>query len=165
MLYSFTTATIADIPAVRDLIQKRIQWMDEVGIEQWNKSNYWAVYPVEYFEAKVRAGELRVLRRQDEERIIGAVVLIDEDDFWAGDTLPAYYIHNLVTAMDARGAGGIIVSLCEELVRERGCDRLRLDCTKGSEFLNRYYEERGYTVVGELTAGAYCGIKREKLLK
>ena len=42
---------------------------------------------------------------------------------------------------------------------------MRLDCTKSSAFLNRYYGERGYAVVGELTAGAYCGIKREKLLK
>ena len=50
-------------------------------------------------------------------------------------------------------------------MRQRGCDRMRLDCTKGSVFLNRYYEEKGYRSVGELTAGAYCGIKREKLLK
>ena len=165
MAYSFTPAAAADIPAVCELIQKRIEWMDAVGIEQWNKVNYWGVYPTSYFEEKVRAGELWVLRREGEERIIGSVVLINEDDFWAGDTTPAYYIHNLATALDCPGVGSEIVSLCEEIVRSRGCDRMRLDCTKSSAFLNRYYGERGYAVVGELTAGAYCGIKREKLLK
>ena len=165
MSYSFTPATMDDIPAVRDLIQKRIEWMDKVGIEQWNKVNYWAVYPVSYFEEKVRAGELWVLRRENEARIIGSVVLIDQDDFWAGDDTPAYYIHNLATALDVKGVGAEIVALCEDLVRQRGCDRMRLDCTKSSVFLNRYYEEKGYRSVGELTAGAYCGIKREKLLK
>ena len=120
MAYRFTVATAEDIPAVRGLIQARIDWMDEVGLEQWNKSNYWAVYPVSYFEEKVRASELWVLRRENEERIIGSVVLIDQDDFWGGDTTPAYYIHNLATALDVRGVGSEIVSLCEELVLQRG---------------------------------------------
>lgn len=165
MSYSFTPATMADIPAVRDLIQKRIDWMDEVGIRQWNISNYWQAYPVEYFEEKVCADELMVLRRQGEDRIIGAVALIEKDPFWDGDPTPACYIHNLVTALDVRGIGAEIISRCEVIALERGVDRMRLDCNRTNEFLNRYYEEKGYLPAGDVDRGAYHGLKREKLLK
>jgi len=165
MAYHFTVATAEDIPAVRDLIQQRIDWMDEVGIRQWNTCNYWDAYPMAYFEKRVSQNALMVVRRENEERIIGAVVLVDEDDFWDGDTTPAYYIHNLATALDVKGLGAEIVAMCEELVRQRGCERMRLDCTKSNEFLNRYYEEKGYVVVGEVIKEFYHGVKREKLLK
>ena len=44
-------ATLFDIDSIIKVIQDRIDWMDEVGIEQWNKTSYLEVYPREYFEA------------------------------------------------------------------------------------------------------------------
>lgn len=165
MASHFTPAKPEDIPVVRALIQQRIDWMDAVGIRQWNISNYWEAYPVEYFQEKVRLGQLMILRRQGEERLIGAAVLADSDPFWDDDPTPAYYIHNLATALDIKGAGAEIIALCEALALERGINRMRLDCNRTNEFLNRYYEERGYLPVGPVDRGAYHGLKREKLLK
>lgn len=42
---------------------------------------------------------------------------------------------------------------------------VRLDCQKGNDRLNAFYQSLGYQVVGPMVEGAYEGIKREKKLK
>lgn len=48
-MYKITKPTINDIDEIMSLIDSRIKWMDEVHIEQWNKTHYFERYPKEYF--------------------------------------------------------------------------------------------------------------------
>ena len=62
------------------LILRRIEWMDEVGIEQWNCTDYANVYPLSYYEGKRLLGEVFVL--EENGRIVSAAVLRGEDERW-----------------------------------------------------------------------------------
>ena len=42
-------AVLEDVPTILALLQKRIDWMDEKGLYQWNRTAYLTVYPAEYF--------------------------------------------------------------------------------------------------------------------
>lgn len=48
--YIFELAQYGDIKDILSLIKLRIKWMDEKGIEQWNKTDYLNCYPSEYFQ-------------------------------------------------------------------------------------------------------------------
>ena len=160
----FQLASERDVPHIYALIRTRIAWMDDQGIESWNKTGYLDRFPEAYFLEKCRAGELYVLRGPDG-ALHGAVVLLSEDRRWDG--LPpahAYYLHNLVSAPDAHGAGRTILRSVETLAHQNGKDVLRLDCIRGNDAINRFYERAGYLACGECTDGPYHGILREKRL-
>ena len=74
----------------------RVRWMDESGIHQWNETDYLARYPLAYYEK--RQGLLYVLEDAPDGGILGAVVLLPEDERWDGQPdRRAWYVHNLVT--------------------------------------------------------------------
>ena len=91
----------------------------------------------------------------------GAVVLTDSDPRWE-ENQPARYLHNLVAAPTAKGAGSEILRCCEALARRQNCCCLRLDCVRSNEKLNRYYEAHGFVWVESFDDGGYLGNKREK---
>ena len=177
--YYFTAAQPAEAEEIFALIDARIRWMDEMGIEQWNKSDYWKCYPRSYYFDAIGERKLYVVKEADcdrscgeegrEEdgrcgRIAAAVVLRDADGRWPDDGR-ALYVHNLVTALDAGGAGAALLRFCERLAAERGKEFLRLDCAASNRRLNDYYEEQGYTLRGNVSDGAYAGNLREKALR
>ena len=45
----FRSGTIYDVPDIIGLIERRIEWMDCNGINQWNKSHYRERYPDGYY--------------------------------------------------------------------------------------------------------------------
>lgn len=160
----FQRASECDVPHIYALIRNRIAWMDDQGIESWNTTGYLDRFPEAYFLEKCHAGELYILRGADG-ALHGAVVLLTEDRRW--DDLPpahAYYLHNLVSAPDAHGAGRTILHDVEILARETGKEALRLDCIRSNEVINRFYEQAGYHACGECADGPYHGILREKQL-
>ena len=163
MGYVFRLARDNEIDAIFSLYEKRIQWMDESGIQQWNMTNYLEVYPISYYADRQKMGELYVLSKEDV--VIGTVVLLQSDECWPqmADS-PAYYVHNLVTDLSVKGAGKIILSEVEEMAISKGIQFLRLDCAVDNESLNEYYESMGYRMVGCCKEGAYIGNKREKEL-
>ena len=160
----FERAAERDVAPIYELIRARIAWQEENGIEGWNQTSYLDRYPPVYFTEQCHAGTLYVLRGEDG-RLCGAVVLLEEDVRWDGyPTLPAYYVHNLVSAPDAQGAGSEILRRTEQLARAHGKACVRLDCKRGNEAINRYYERAGYLACGECADGPYHGILREKTL-
>lgn len=161
--YVFETGTADDLTSVYALIDARIRWMDQVGIEQWNKTDYWHCFPREYYEEAVEAGILYVLKQGDTAQVVGAVVIHDHDRLWTDDK-PAYYIHNLVTSSGHPGAGTVILEFCERLALENRRACLRLDCATANAKLNAYYEARGFRYVGSVVDGPYTGNQREKAL-
>ena len=155
----------SDLGDIYALIDKRIQWMDEKGIQQWNVLGYWEPYPKAYYVGKLQENSLYVLKRRADQKTVGAAVLIDAVEGWKSDSdIPAYYVHNFVADTDEKGAGKILLGHIQELALKDKKACLRLDCSFSNERLNRYYEQEGYALVGTCVDGNYFGNKREKLL-
>ena len=157
----FKIAINADIDAVLELIQKRIEWMDKNNIFQWNKTNYLTCYPKKYFDELVSKSHLFVMKDEMAGRIIGAVALLEEDKRW-NDNLPSYYIHNLVSDAEIPGIGAAIIKCCEKMAINNHKNRIRLDCQASNHKLNQYYQELGFQYVEKIQDGHYIGNKREK---
>ena len=156
-------AEIKDMDAFCEIIDRRIHWMDDVGLKQWNYTGYWDRYPREYYRKNIEQGRAIVLA--EGERLLAVGVIYEEDVRWvnSGD-LPAYYLHHFATDVDEPGIGAVYLEQLEDYSRRMGKCRLRLDCAVDNPRLNRYYEEKGYTICGSCKDGLYEGITREKKL-
>lgn len=163
MDHIFRSAELSDVDAVFQLYKKRICWMNEKGIRQWNVTEYLDAYPADYYVKQQSLGNLYVLAENN--TIIGAVVLLQEDDRWMEKAdQPAFYVHNLVTDTGVSGAGKEILSEAETIARQQGKRFVRLDCAADNTFLNYYYGSLGYEVAGTCQEGTYIGNRREKAL-
>lgn len=156
-------AAASDADTVVAIIQKRLDWMDAVGIRHWNVHNYLSVYPAAYFAALAEEGKLWLLI--SEGKAIAAVVLLTEDGRWADyPRKDALYVHNLVGDPDVRGAGAAILSAAEEMARAQGRQVIRLDCSTENAGVNRFYAGQGYIVQGHFNEPDYDGNLMEKQL-
>ena len=150
-----------DVPAIMELLQRRIDWMDEKGLYQWNKTGYLTCYPPEHFRRLIR--EEVVLAAREGGRLTGIMALLSRDPRWPnGDDGLAYYVHHLATDPACPGLGKKMLSYAEHYARRQGRPFLRLDSQKVNDALSRYYEALGYFSAGECVDGAYVGILREK---
>lgn len=82
--------------------------MDEVGIHQWNETDYLPAYPQDYYREALQKGNLFVLENEAG-ALCGAVVLLQDDERWEDEPEQrALYVHNLVTDRKQTGAGKAI---------------------------------------------------------
>ncbi len=122
------------------------------------------MYPLDYYADMQRRGLLFVLEGENG-ALLGAVVLLPEDERWDGQpSRRAWYVHNLVTAIGASGAGKAILREARKLASSRSMESMRLDCADDNMRLNAWYESQGYFPCGTCIDGPYNGILREKLL-
>jgi len=145
------------------IIGDRVLWMDEVGIKQWNTTNYAEVYPLSYFEQKRQNDEVFVLEETIKNEIVAVAVLMKEDARWKTPA-SALYLHNFATRLDYKGVGSIFLKLAEEYTKKMGYKYMRLDSDIDNKPLEEYYTSRGYKAVGSCIDGLYKGILREKEL-
>lgn len=150
-------AKIDDIHQIRNLIRKRIDWMNEVGIDQWNKTFYLERYPYDYFVDNIEYFYVARI----ENKIIGFMAAYSKDDRWP-DKKNAYYIHHLTADPDYKGVGHQMMDFIESEAVIKGVDYIRLDSAFGNIKLKEYYAKRGYVEYGECVDGLYKGILREK---
>lgn len=120
--------------------------------------------PIQYFNSKVDAGQLYVLKNEWTDKVVGMVVLLEEDKRWTKDGSKNYYIHNLVSDTEFPGVGVKIIKICEQMAYDNGLDGIRLDCQASNIKLNEFYERLGYIYVGDVQEGSYFGHRREKKL-
>lgn len=165
--YIFRPVKKEEIPVMFDIIQSRVRWMDEVGIKQWNVTDYAAVYPLEYFEYHRQKGETFALCENNGE-IIACAVMKKEDDRW--EHIPDYkdkkalYLHNFAVRLDKKGTGKIFLEKAEKYAADNGYECFRLDSADDNKKLEAYYSEKGYIPRGICVDGLYSGILREKIL-
>lgn len=165
MNYILQKARTEELEEIYGLYEARIHWMDENGVRQWNVTGYLELYPISYFEMQQKADRLYVLK-DGNDKISGAVVLLEEDARWADRLFEeAFYVHNLVTAPGAKGAGRKMLVEAERIAREKNKEFLRLDCDVDSEFLNSYYGRQGFELAGNCEEGMYKGNRRQKRLR
>lgn len=159
----FRKAKADEVERAFSLMEKRVHWMDETGIRQWNVTRYLEAYPMSYYEERQSAGSLYVLVRDGS--IIGTVVLLEDDERWQDRSAePALYVHNLATMPGEKGAGKTILLEAEQLARSMGKHYIRLDCAVDNQFLNSYYASFGYQLAGTCEEGLYKGNRLEKEL-
>ena len=141
------------------LIRGRVDWMDRMDIDQWNRSGYLDHYPLAFFREEARLGRLYFLEDGAGERLACAI-LLEEDERWPDDP-PALYIHSLAGAVDRPGAGKQMLLCCIELARTRGKEYVRLDCPMANGPLNAYYEGLGFRLAGSVNEDWYVGNLRQ----
>ena len=164
--YIFRRAGKHEVPAVFDLIMGRVHWMDEVGIRQWNVTDYAGCYPPEHYEAARQRGDLFVMT-DAAGNILACAVLRQEDERWPEilqTAHPAFYLHHFATRTGETGLGPVFLQMAEDYARAQGKTRFRLDSADDNPFLTDYYTALGYVPVGTCVDGLYSGILREKPL-
>ena len=161
--YVFRPAKDEEIEYVFSLINERIRWMDKMGINQWNKIDYWKYYPASYFYIACSEKRLYILIDEVLNRIVAVGVLSKKDNRWKDDG-QGIYLHNFVTAIDVKNIGSKFLEYCEEYAMSLGKRYMRLDCKKSNDKLNKYYELHGYVYKESVVDGEYEGNKREKKL-
>ncbi len=148
-----------DVGAILDLIRRRIHWMDEVGLDHWNRVDYFGIYPERYYEENIAS----FLVAEQPGRLIGALALYDHDSVW-NDRTPARYVHNFVSDIDYPGTGAALLRFAERMTLTRGIRLMRMDTNLKDHKLSAYYEEKGYRTRGIVHRGLFLGVKREKQL-
>lgn len=164
---SFRKATLVDVDAIMALVQLRIDWMNTVGLHQWNETDYFGRYPRSYWERNI--GSFLVGEQQG--KVVVVTALYTEDVRWTRDgeytgsaSGAAYYVHHLATDPAVKGAGVAMMKYVEQYAIEHGIHLLRLDSAIGNKVLERYYTQLGYTPCGTCHDRLYHGILREKVL-
>ncbi|MBR4229123.1 MAG: GNAT family N-acetyltransferase [Bacteroidales bacterium] len=162
---TFRKARLLDVDAVMALVQQRIDWMNDVGLHQWNETDYFGRYPRSYWEKNIDY----FLVGEQEGKVVVAIALYTEDVRWTRDGEyignlqgEAFYLHHLVTDTAFPGAGVEMMHYVERYAREQNIPLLRLDSAVGNLALERYYTALGYTACGTCNDRLYHGILREK---
>lgn len=93
------------VDAFLELIDERIEWMNAVGIDQWNNNHYHERYPKEYFLDVARSGKMYMLSNKDDGKMVAGAVLFEEDKRWGKMSSSAYYLHNLAASLREKNSG------------------------------------------------------------
>ncbi|MDD4820289.1 MAG: GNAT family N-acetyltransferase [Flavobacteriales bacterium] len=143
--YIFRSATVDEVPAVREMIKKRIDFLREHNIHpSWADRDYLGIFPEEYFIRLTKEGGLIIALR--DEKIVACAALHHQDfPRWKDDGVPAFYLHNLCSLPEENKAGVATLHYCMEFSREKGKKVLRLDCIEGNAFLEAFYRKNGFT--------------------
>jgi|GEM_PF-88023 len=166
MVYTFTRAKPEDIQEIYSIVKKRVQWMEDKGIRQWNTTDYLNTYPPAYFIAHQKAGNLYVAKDHTNDEVMGLMVLMPFDTRWEGYVeLNSYYVHNFATDPTVKGIGVRMLHDAEKLAASHGKSYLRLDCPSDNIYLNNFYESKGYEFIGTCVDGPYRGNRREKKIR
>ena len=160
----FRPLALAEVPVMFGLILSRVRWMDETGIRHWNVTKYHEAYPLESCLAEWPDGTMFALTDVCTGELQAAGSLLDCDEFWPEDGIPAIYLHRFVSRIGAGGAGAVFLAQAEQWARNRGAEYLRLDSADDNPRLTLYYEEKGFHPVGTCTDGPYTGVLRQKKL-
>ncbi|MCD8037364.1 MAG: GNAT family N-acetyltransferase [Clostridiales bacterium] len=154
-------AEISDLDGIIALIQKRMDWMDEVGLCQWNKTNYLEEFTKDYFEKNIIEKNFYIA--EEDGLLIGTIALFRQDLRWE-DGKESVYIHHLTAEPGKAGVGRKLVEYAEQYAKNMHFQMIRLDSPANNQKLSDYYESMGYMPVGRCANSFYEGILREKKL-
>lgn len=121
---TFEKASADEVKEIFSLYEKRVEWMEKNKIHQWNETDYLGSYPEPYYEEQQKSGNLYVLKISG--KIAGAAVVLRNDERWKDfECQPSFYVHNLVTDIQAKGAGKVILGEIEKLAEKNSMDFAR----------------------------------------
>lgn len=137
------------VPQVLGVLDEAAGWLAGRGIAQWPDR-----FVAEWVAGQVAAGYTWLAWRGD--AAVGTVTLDWGDPLWT-DKTSAGYVHRLAVRRGAAGLGARLLGWAAERTRERGYDRLRLDCVTHNHGLRAYYEAAGFVARGDVTVGGAPG--------
>ncbi|MBT8234958.1 MAG: GNAT family N-acetyltransferase [Bacteroidia bacterium] len=145
-------AKILEIPEILLLTQACAREMIGRDIYQWNES-----YPSEEVLVRdIEKGQLYVLIETVE--IIGIIALCTEIDEeynsveWLTQDSRNLYVHRLAVHPNYQGKGHarILMDFAEQYARDQKFVSIRLDTFSQNKRNQRFYEQRGYTRLGDV---------------
>ena len=144
MLPAIRTAEAEDLAEVIDILAECSEWLRSKGIVQWPER----FSPAQLLPS-LEAGDLYVV--EDGPTLAATVTLQWSDPMFWGDRADAGFLHRMGVRRSHAGLGRDILRWASAEVSARGRRYLCLDCLSTNRRLRRYYEDDGYTPVGELT--------------
>lgn len=117
------------------------------NIKQWGDWYYTDVYNEEYFVNIMKVNQLYVAKYENE--IEGTFLLKTEDTNYWKDHKKAYYIYHFATKLGYPNLGTKLLNFIENLAKKNSIHYIRLDCVKGNQKLNEYYQNHGFKNRGE----------------
>ena len=145
-------ALISDIPSVLTICAACANHMISKGIYQWNE-----FYPSEEaFLLDIKRQELFVYLKNDQ--ILGCIVISTHKDEeyeevnWLTAEENSIYIHRLAVHphFQSQGIAQKMMTFAESLGRENNMFSVRLDTFSQNKRNQRFYEQRGYTKLGDI---------------
>jgi GNAT superfamily N-acetyltransferase len=133
---------------VLDVLDTACRRLRERGIDGWP-----VAFRPEWIEPGLSDGDVWLAEAGGGP--VATLSLLWRDVLWPDDGR-AGYLHRFATRDAGTGLGASLIGWAAARVRERGRDRLRLDCTAGNRALRDYYERAGFAHRGDvvLAAGA-----------
>lgn len=150
---AFRTATIADIPALIDLVTSayrgdasRIGWTTEADLLDGQRIN------AEMLQADLEQPRSLILVAEDGGRMVAcAHVAEDVADDMADDDVPTAYfgMFSVDPAIQGGGIGKAVLAEAERVARDTlGCARMRMTVIDCRDELIAFYVRRGYVRTG-----------------
>lgn len=145
-------AKLPEIPEILELTKACAEEMASRGIYQWNES-----YPSRsVLENDVDRGELYLL--ENSKSLLGIIALtplMDEEYkgvSWLTPNHKNLYVHRLAVDPKYQGLGHAqqLMSFAETYAREGNFTSIRLDTFSKNPRNQRFYEQRGYTRLGNV---------------
>lgn len=164
----FRKATLADIPAMMDIIHDAQKALRSQGVDQWQNG-----YPNEaQLEKDIAADGACILLEND--LVIATMALLPGPDptygwingAWLADT-PYFVIHRLAVRSDFKGSGVAARMLCEAeaICQSAGLSSIRVDTHHDNQPMQRFLHKNGFTPCGDIRlADGAPRIAFEKLL-
>ncbi|MGW1893208.1 tyrosine-protein phosphatase [Streptomyces sp. NPDC002004] len=145
---SFRRAGERDLAELVRLRDDAARWQLAHGIDQWKPGQLGE----RHFRERLADGEVWIATLGPDGPTAGAWELWwDDPAAWGPRPPTAGYVHRLMT--DRRtappGTGLRMLAEAERRIAAAGRDLCRLDCLANNPRLRAYYEQAGYTVVGE----------------
>jgi ribosomal protein S18 acetylase RimI-like enzyme len=122
-------------------------WLHDVKgiVDQWDKT-----ISDEEVDFLIRSGETYLAVH--ESGVVGSVRVTERPAVpWEDWSHPAFYVHTLAVRRrySGRGIGRRILAWAEQEAGRRRLPFLRLDCMAANDRLCRYYQEAGFTPLGQ----------------
>jgi predicted GNAT family N-acyltransferase len=146
----FQRAGGSDLSEILRLVKEAALWLKMKNINYWQD---W-INPPEKFINWIKIGFERnefYLMKQGIS-IIGCFRLSGNDEvFWGKQDSPAYYIHSFTIdrKLNGKNLGIKVIQKLGNICKESRKKYLRLDCSSTVSALKQYYEELGFSSVGE----------------
>lgn len=141
--YVMSLAGPADLKDVMSLLNQRIEWLRDIGSDQWNTGRTFENRMVNAISRR----ETWLLR--DEGDAIATLSLSTEGDpdFWTPQELQedALYLGKMASSLDRRGEnlGRLMLSWSRNWAARRGANFVRWDVWRTNKNLQNYYRSSG----------------------
>ena len=127
-----------------DILAECSAWLRSKGIVQWPER----FSPAQLLPS-LESGDLYVV--DDGTSLAATVTLAWSDPVFWGDRADAGFLHRIGVRRSHAGLGGGILQWASVESLTRGRQYLCLDCLAANHRLRKYYEDHGYSAVGELS--------------